>query len=260
MLIDTCTYIGHWPFRKMPFESLNELCENAKKQMITHIFCTNLNAVFYKDTMEGNYELLEELKAYKGDVVVYPFAVINPVYVCALEDVKKCAELGFKGIELTPQYHAYSLDSDEARAVYSLCGELGLIVKVAAGFENVRQRHIMDQTIEPSGKEIAAMADASSKTATVINAHFPAALGAELKAVFETRDNIYMDIMRTDSFVGKTLDGAIAYAGYDRLVFGSQSPFKYIEPQFVKLFSTKAATDEGKEKILYGNMKKLLGL
>ncbi|MBE6551667.1 MAG: hypothetical protein E7665_05965 [Ruminococcaceae bacterium] len=260
MLIDTCTYVGHWPFRKLPFNTLNELCESAKKRMVTHIFCTNLNAVFYKDTMEGNYELLEELKSYKGDVVVYPFAVINPVYVCALEDIKKCAELGFKGIELTPQYHNYSLDSDEARAAYKLCGELGLFVKVSAGFENVRQRHIIDKTEEPSGAEIAAMAKASDKTVTIVNAHFPTALGPNFKEVFSARDNIFMDVMRTDSFVGRNFDDAIAYAGYDRLVFGTMHPFKYIEPQFVKLFSTKAATDEGKEKILYKNMQRVLGL
>ena len=75
MVIDTCTYIGHWPFRKLPCETLAETAARAEKAKITHIVCTNLNAIFYIDAMEGNRELLRQLRDYRGSVTVLPFAV-----------------------------------------------------------------------------------------------------------------------------------------------------------------------------------------
>ena len=105
MVIDTCTYIGHWPFRKLSCNTLAQTAARAEKAKITHIVCTNLNAIFYIDPMEGNREFLEEIKAYKGSVTVLPFAVINPTYIEWERDLRECAELGFAGIQLAPQYH-----------------------------------------------------------------------------------------------------------------------------------------------------------
>ncbi|MEA4831312.1 MAG: hypothetical protein VB118_01690 [Oscillospiraceae bacterium] len=260
MLIDTCTYIGHWPFRKLPQETLPELCEYASKRMVTHMFVTNLNAVFYKDTCEGNIELIKAVKAYKGDMKIYPFAVVNPAYICFEREIKEYKEMGFAGIELTPCYHAYSLDSDCARKAYVLAGENGLMVKVSAGFENIRQRHWMDNFSEPTGDQICSMAKASDKTVTVINAQFPASLGGGFATLCKERANVFADVMRCDSFVGKNFDDAISVLGAEHLVFGTMAPFKYIEPQFVKLFSTKATNDIQKSQILYQNMQKILGI
>ena len=134
-------------------------------------------------------------------------------------------------------------------------------MKVSAGFENIRQRNpVLDKFDEPGAEEIAKLLSASEKTTTVINAHFPTALGGSFKTEVDKRSNVFVDVMHTDSFVGKNFEAAINYLGYDRLVFASMCPFKYIEAQFVKFFVSKTTTEEGIEKMLYGNMKKALGI
>ena len=141
MMIDTSAYVGHWPFRKVRGATLQEIAPIAAENGTTHMIVSSINAIFYKDTMEGNLELVEELKSYQGDITYIPFAVINPTYPEWEADMKKCiTELGFRGIELAPAYHHYSI-ANEGAAAFQLAGEMGVPVRVQNEFENIRQHH-----------------------------------------------------------------------------------------------------------------------
>ena len=140
MLIDVSTYVGHWPFRKVDGATLNELAPVLAKHKITHAIVSNVNGIFYKDAMEGNLELYEELKNYKGEVEFIPFAVINPSYINWREDMEKCVkELGFKGFDFTPAYHKHVLGevctlSDPCyKEAFKFAGELGVPVRIEIG-------------------------------------------------------------------------------------------------------------------------------
>ena len=98
MIIDTSAYVGHWPFRKVRQATLPEVAETAAKNDITHMIVASIQAIFYKDVMEGNLELAEDMRNYQGSVTVIPFAVVNPTYPAWEADMKRCInELGFRG-------------------------------------------------------------------------------------------------------------------------------------------------------------------
>ena len=253
MVIDTCTYTGHWPFRKLPCETLAETASCAEKQKITHMICTNLNAIFYIDAMEGNRELLEEYKAYSGSVTVLPFAVINPTYIEWERDLRECAELGFSGIQLAPQYHNYSLSDPRAAKAYRLAGELGLAVKVDIGFENIRQRSHLDTYTDVSDAELAALLSADDKPVTIVSMAIPNFMKAATEDA-NKRDNVFFNLIYPDSFTNRWLESCLESLSSKRLCFGTQSPFRYIEPQFVKLFCSDAASEEELEDILSKNL------
>ena len=195
MVIDTCTYIGHWPFRKLSGETLAETAARAEKAKITHIVCTNLNAIFYIDAMEGNRELLDQVGAYRGGVKVLPFAVINPTYIEWERDLRECAELGFAGIQLAPQYHGYSLADRCAAEAYRVAGELGLAVKVDVGFENIRQRSPLDTFTDVSGRELAALFAASDKPTTIVSTAYPTLMGREVMDAANRRSNVFFNLI-----------------------------------------------------------------
>ncbi len=255
MVIDSCTYTGHWPFRKLSCETLAQTAARAEKAKITHIVCTNLNAIFYIDAMEGNREFLDELKNYYGKVTVLPFAVINPTYIEWERDIQECAELGFSGIQLTPQYHGYTLNDSRAIKAYQMAGDLGLTVKVDVGFENIRQRSQMDTFADVSGDEIAAMLSASSKPTTIVSTGYPAGMGSAIIDAANKRDNVFFNLIYVDSFTGRQLEDCIRVYTAKRLCFGTVSPFRYIEPQYVKLFCSGAFDSDGLEDILYKNLQ-----
>lgn len=258
MVIDTCTYIGHWPFRKLPCETLAETAARAEKAKITHIVCTNLNAIFYIDAMEGNRELLRQLRDYRGSVTVLPFAVINPTYIEWERDLRECAALGFAGIQLAPQYHGYSLADGCAAAAYRIAGELGLAVKIDVGFENIRQRSPLDTFTEVSGGELAALFAVSDRPVTIVSTAYPTLMGNEVIEAANRRSNVFFNLIYTDSFTDGQLEDCLQKYTAARLCFGTQTPFRYIEPQYVKLFCSDAVDDEQREDILYRNLVRQL--
>lgn len=255
MVIDTCTYTGHWPFRKLACETLAETAARAERAKITHIVCANLNAIFYIDPMEGNRELLAEIEAYRGSVKVLPFAVINPMYIEWQRDLRTCAALGFSGVQLTPQYHGYTLAGPEAAEAYRLAGELGLAVKIDVGFENIRQRAALDSFEDVSGDALAALLRRDPRPVTIVSTGHPAQMGAALADAVNARDNVFFNLIYPDSFTDRQLEACLQLYTAGRLCFGSQTPFRYIEPQYVKLFCSDAANDVEKEMILFKNLE-----
>ncbi|MDD6312344.1 MAG: amidohydrolase family protein [Firmicutes bacterium] len=252
MLFDLSTYIGHWPFRKIEISTLDELSCELSDNLTDCAAVTNLNSVFYRDCMEGNIELTESLGSYVGRVEFYPFAVINPIYIEWKTDLKKCAELGFKGVEIAPGYHKYAADCPSARELYRLCGELGLVFKVAAGFENIRGRNVFDTFYEPTGEQLFNLISSSEKTSTVICGYYNYDLGDALRAEATRRDNVLFDISCLDDFNNGTLSDTVRYVGEKRMCYASTAPFRLIEPQQIKLFSG-TLSDEGVSDVAYKN-------
>ena len=110
MLIDINTYVGHWPFRNLRHNTLQELDALAQRHEVTHMVVANLNGFFYKDANTANLELLEELQAYHGKTVFLPMAIVNPTYPEGEADARDMIAAGFAGFELVPLYHGSGSD------------------------------------------------------------------------------------------------------------------------------------------------------
>ena len=78
MFLDMSTYVGHWPFRNIRYNTLEGLDTLAQKYDITHMVVANINGFFYKDANTANLELLEWLNHYHGKTQFLPLAVVNP--------------------------------------------------------------------------------------------------------------------------------------------------------------------------------------
>jgi len=262
MLIDTSAYIGHWPFRKLYGNTPDGLDAIAKKAGITHMFVSSLQAVFYKDVMQGNLELYEELKNYKGDTKLIPFAIVNPTYPAWREDMTRCVkELGFKGIELCPMYHGtfepYSLAKEGAEA-FKLAGELGVPVRICWSFEDYRQHHRLDIGASfPNSDDIAAMIDSSSETTLIINGMSPFSISQKLSDTITSRNNVFVDISRTEHFTVGAWEHAINTFGAKRMCYGTLSPFYYAETTLVRLHFADNSPEEI-EAIRCENLKKYI--
>ena len=245
MLIDINTYIGHWPFRKLVNNTLEALDKKARENGITHMVVSNLNSLFYKDTDEGNEELLKAISEYRGKTVFLPLAFVNPTYVEWEKDARRAIDNGFAGFEISPFYHGYAFApemlSDEyypkhrALRVLDLAGELSVPVRICASFENFRGRSFMEVQKNPTAEDLYALLSCNSSADVFVTGFSAAACGEKLAGLLKTRKNTYFDITQTDDFVINSINYAGELVGKGHLCLGTGLPFNYAETNLVKL-------------------------
>ena len=246
MFIDINTYVGHWPFRKLSFNTLKELDILAREYDITHMVVANLNGLFYKDANEANYELLEELKSYNGKTEFIPLAIVNPTYPAWERNARKMIELGFCGFELAPIYHGYSLAPEmffdmynpihRAGKVMELAEELGVPVRVCAGFENFRGRSPFDTYENIKGDDYFALLSKNKNVHVFVTSFAPSAVSDRFAELLKDRENTYFDLTQISPIESKkALAKTLENVTNKKLCFGSLSPFCYMAAELIKM-------------------------
>lgn len=258
MVIDVNTYIGHWPFRQVKGGTAAELVKKLDEAGIDRAVVSTINAIFYKDSQQGNTELAEEIKPY-GDRFI-PFAVINPMYPGWEKDFDDCIHgLGMRGIELYPYYHNYRLTDGNAVKLINMAAAEKVPVHLPCAIENIRQRHMMDTIKNLSIEEVEQVCARCPQADFIISNGDTHDIAQKLKKVSQERQGrIYYDFARVELFEGN-LKKLIDNAGIDRVVLGTVLPFQYSDTQFVKVHYAKLSPED-KEKILSGNLSELLKL
>ena len=244
MLIDINTYVGHWPFRNLRYNTLEGLDTLAQRYDVTHMIVANINGFFYKDANTANLELLEELKAYKGKTQFLPMAIINPTYPAWEKDARDMIAAGFAGFELAPIYHGYSMAPEMpydsyypvhyALKVLDLAEELDVPVRICASIENFRGRSQLDNFNNITGEDYFALLSKNKNVHVFCTSFAPAAAGEHFSALLKERKNTYFD---TTQFGVMTLAGgkpAMKVISDEQICFGSLSPFFYMEAALIR--------------------------
>lgn len=245
MFVDISTYVGHWPFRNLKYNTLEGLDKLAQEHDITHMVVSNLNGFFYKDANVANLELLEELKNYKGKTEFIPFAIVNPSYVEWERDAREMVAAGFKGFELAPIYHGYSLAPEmlfdeympkhRALQVMNLAEELGVPVRICSSFENFRGRSPRDSYDNITGDQLYALLSKNMNVTVFVTSFHPLAGGEKFTALIKERKNTYFDPTSFEVFNSKAAEAILKVIDQDQLCYGSLSPFNYMEPTLLRI-------------------------
>ncbi|NSW89407.1 MAG: hypothetical protein HPY74_01780 [Firmicutes bacterium] len=256
MIIDVNTYIGHWPFRQIKTDSAEKLLKLMDKAGIDMACVSNINSIFYRDVLEGNIELVEQIKPHKERFI--PFAIINPAYPGWKKDFLYCIDnLGMKGLELYPCYHKYKLTDGNVIEILNMAAEKKIPVHLPCAIENIRQRHWLDIKEDLSREELKQVLPLCPETDFIITNGPSWDISGYLQPVAANRQGrIYYDFARLD-ILNSAFDNFVQAIGNENVVFGSVMPLQYIETQLVKLQYTKLG-NEDKEKIMYKNLKELL--
>lgn len=262
MLIDVNTYIGHYPFRATRNNTAREMVALMDRYNIAKACVSSISGVYYRDVMQGNYELLEEIKPYSGRFI--PVCNINPTYANAKNDFYKCIkELGFKAVKLFPRQHNYALDCPAAIEILNIATEHNIPVQLPIYIEDLRQRHTMDIMNHITPEEILAALELAPKTTFIIS-NINQAVYAEVlhSPNYRHSGNIYYDTGRMDCLAKDTFAQAIERAGIEHILFGTGAPLQYIDVQLVKLAflpDTSGITEKQMELIKSQNAVKLFG-
>ncbi|MBQ3055359.1 MAG: hypothetical protein IJC88_04570 [Oscillospiraceae bacterium] len=253
-IIDTCGYIGNWPFRRLTRNTAEEVDKLMQELGADTLFVASSDAICYKNPQDGNEALFEALDGKNFATKFLKFAVIRPGYPGWKHDIDVCIkELGFFGLEIAPMYH--DLTQTEMAEFYAYASELGVPVRINTEFENWRQHHRLDDHRVINAGMLVPMLKAGDAPLIVNSLSGP---NAEFGEIAKARGNIFVDINRVDSFASNSLEYMAEVMGTDALCVGTRAPFSYGDGNLVKIMFTKMFSDEDREKIAWKNISKII--
>jgi uncharacterized protein len=278
MLLDINSYVGHWPFKQLRYNTCTSRLERMNMFGVDVSVISNLNGVFYKNTQSANAELYDELKSDRRFSSRFiPFAVINPIYAGWRDDLEICTKkMGMKGLRLYPQYHDYGLTDPSLIELVKVARDRGLPVAIDIRMVDSRQRSWMDiptfdynatvktdiilkewklQNIVPIIREVP---DAKY---IIVNLANSIKLNSDELELFKKTDLLF-DTSGRNLRGDDTLSELLKRFGKEKFAFGTHSPvLDYLTGRLrIESMNASAADEETKELLRSGNARRMLGL
>lgn len=177
----------------------------------------------------------------------YPGFHIHPDYIPeSVREIQRFAEKGFRLVgELVPYFHEWSdYSCKEYDYLLDACQEYGMVVNMHS-----MDPDQMDKMVE------------KHKQLKIVMAH-PGELDLYVRHLkrMDMSENYYLDLSGTGLFRHAMLARGIAEHGAERFLFGSDYPTCNPAMFVGGVLLDNLISPEDKEKILYTNAKKLLGL
>ncbi len=251
MIYDADTWIGHWPYRRLPNTAASDLLKQMDSHGIEKALVGSLQGIFYKDSHEANRELTKAVSRYRDRLV--PCAILNPTYFGWAEDLKQCREeWAMPVLRLIPQYHPYKLTDDVADEIVAAAHELKMTVAVYGRVMDLRGRSHLDHSRQVPADEIMAMFKKFHGASFMLlnSGAVKAPKGAKAPKIFQ-------DVAQMHGGCGVGIEKGLKTCTADRLMFGSTMLLRYPKPALLAIETVKA-TKAQKEKILYKNLKRLI--
>jgi predicted TIM-barrel fold metal-dependent hydrolase len=267
MWIDSNAYIGHWPFRKFEYNTLDALLGRMKQFGTDMSLVSNLNGVFYKNPQQANEEIYEELhsKSAYTDYFI-PWAVINPIYGGWRQDLETCVtKMGMKGVRLYPKYHGYDLVNPACIELVKMSRDKGLPVAFSLRMVDKRATSWMDLDYEWTLKDVMPIIRAvPDGKFLIVNVANSTALSDEDLALLK-KAHLLMDSSGrlpgggADVLLSK-FDELLSTLGVDKFCFGTHSPIlDYFTGRLrIESIGAHEIDEAGRERLRSGNIKQLL--
>lgn len=182
-----------------------------------------------------------------------PFGAMHPEFEEPEAEIERMAAIGIKGIKLHPEFQDFDPDEPRMHRVYRAASEHGLKILFHAGvdpaYETVRG-------VPTTFKRIIAQ----YPDLTIILAHMGGYQVWDEVAEHLLGDNVYLDTAYTLGHLpNEDVASIIRGHGTDRILFGSDGPWKHVAEEVVKLRELDLGADE-LEAILWRNAARLLDL
>jgi len=253
IMIDINTFIGHWPFRRLPAKTPDELLDLLQVYGIERALVSPIEGIFYEEPQIANEMLASQLDNRNELLLV---AVLNPTLANWERSLRQCCEkYHIVAVKLHPNYHVYRLEDSPARELLSAVGEMGLPVIVKLRVNDTRSHHPLMQVADVPAADVIAVAEKMQQVNIVLGGiKWGEAQGNVDKIT--ALPNLWLDISQMETMDG--LRRMIDACGTTRMLFGTHAPFFYIRSAIIKLDEAQLS-DEERERITKRNGEEILG-
>ncbi len=176
------------------------------------------------------------------------FGTLHPDYTDYKREIKRCRELGLKGLKFHPDFQQFRADDPKMLKIYEAAGDMVLLMH--AGDKN---------TDYSSPRRFANVLDALPGI-RLIAAHMGGYSRWEEARKYLAGRDVWFDTSSTIPMLSaETAREMVREHGVDKILYGSDYP-AYRHDMSVKTVLSMGLTAEENEKIFYKNAEKLLGI
>jgi len=253
-MIDINTFIGHWPFRRLPTSMPDELWDSLQDYGIERALVSPIEGIFYEEPQIANEMLASQLC---GRIELMQAAVLNPTLVNWRRSLRQCYEkYHIRAVKLHPNYQTYRLEDSAARKLLAAVGEMGLPVIIQLRINDTRSHHKLMQVPDVPVSDAIEAAKAFPQVKIVLGGVKWAEVAGNVEKI-KALPNLWLDISQMETMDG--LRRMIDLYGVERLLFGTHAPFFYIRSAIIKLDEAQLSPDE-RDYITRHNVERVLGL
>lgn len=213
-----------------------------------------LQAVFYKDCLDGVLEMIDDIGADRQDLL--PSAIVNPAFPGWERDLDQMVgELGCVGCCVLPNYHGYSLYDACAGALAAHLTRLGLPMLIFVRLWDERSHHARMQVPAVPVDDVSyVLKTFPDLRVAVCNAILPSE-GVALASALADR----APALLTASYKSLQLAESVAQIGAAHLAYGSGAPLYYPESALLQVLDADI-DEQARSAILGQNARAFLGL
>lgn len=165
-MIDINAYIGPYPFRHVPHPDPSVLVGVLEREGLDGAWVGHLPSAFHRDPTAGNEELFASLAPHAARL--RPVPCIRPDWPHWERSLAAAIDRGIPAVRAYPPQWGLGADDPGMRALCSACGDAGIALVLTARFEDLRQRHWIDQAGDLGAAAIRAVARGNATTRIVV--------------------------------------------------------------------------------------------
>lgn len=253
-LIDVNLSLGPWPLRRVAHDEAAGLANLVREQGVEEAWVASLDGLLHKDLGAVNARLVEQCRRH-GRGRLLPFGCLHPKYPDWEEELRRCVEVHrMPGLRLYPNYHGYSLDDPDFRAVLRAAADRHLIVQIALVMEDERMMHPRFR-VEPVDATPLAEVVHDTPGARLVLVNALRTLRAQPLLKLLATDRVWVEIAMCEGIGG--VGALLSQVPANRVLFGSHAPLFYFEAATLKL-KESVLTTEQEQAIRYLNARRLV--
>ena len=250
MIIDININWGNWPSGNLYFNSFENYIDKIESKGIKEGFISPIDGIFSSDPDIQNEKIIEKLKK-QNRFKCLP--IINPKLKNWDEILEKYNEkYKIKVVKILPSFHRYSIIEKDVYKFFEKLCQLDMSPVIQKRFEDERSKSPVLNLKDIEIKGIEKISNAFPDLKIIILCSY----WYEVVKLSEKCKNLYFDISFIECL--DTLASLLKYIPEDRVIFGSNSPFLYLESSIFKLkYSTLTKTQF--DKISYKSLLLSMG-
>lgn len=233
MRIDVNSFVGAYPFRRVPGTSPDALLNAMDRVGVDQAWISHLPSVFWRDPAAGNSWLYETAHRFER---LQPVPALHPGLPGWEKQVPESRSAGAPAVRCDPTFYGLDPTGAELRALVARCGDEGVPLLMAVRLEDARQRHPNDRAGELPPSAVRTLVR-THPAARLIVTHADRGFVEEVHfgSTPEEATRIWWDISWLWGPPEDHLQTLIRTMGVERFVFGTGQPLRLPETSVAKL-------------------------
>lgn len=233
MRLDVNSFVGAYPFRRVPGTSVEALLQSMERVSVDQSWISHLPSVFWRDPAEGNSWLYQITD---GSERLRPVPAVHPGLKGWEQIIRGARSRGAPAVRADPTYYALDPTGPEMRSLIQTCAGENMALIMAVRLEDARQRHPNDRSPELPAAAVRTLLRADPAVRLLIT-HADRSFVEEVHfgSTPDESARIWWDICWIWGPPEDHLETLLSTVGVQRFVFGTGQPLRLPENSVAKL-------------------------